>query len=98
MADAGYTNICDIFHSSGIEHGYNYSRFADPELDAYLEAAAYSPDHDVQNENFGKALNIINDQALWGTLYTYGRIYAMNKALNIDTTSTQLIFNEISWN
>ncbi len=98
MADAGYTNICDIFHSSGIEHGYNYSRFADPELDAYLEAAAYSPDYDVQNENFGKALNIINDQALWGTLYTYGRIYAMNKALNIDTTSTQLIFNEISWN
>lgn len=85
MVSLGYANVCDLFHSSGIEYGYNYSRYSDAELDGYLDAATYTLDYDVANENFGKALNIINDQALWGTIYTYGKVYAMDKNLIVDT-------------
>ena len=97
MVSLGYANVCDIFQSAGIEYGYNYSRYADEELDGYLMAAEYTLDHDEANENFGKALNIINDQALWGIIDTYGKVYAMNKELNVNTDDT-VYLGDASWN
>ena len=95
---SGYTGICDMFYSWGIESGYNYSRYSDPELDELLTAAAQSTEKADQNKYFGDALNIINDQALWGIIYTYGRIFAMDANLNAQTDIPDIYFNEMSWN
>ena len=97
MVSPGYANVCDIFQSAGIEYGYNYSRYSDEELDGYLMTAEYTTDRAVADENFAKALNIINDQALWGLVYTYGKIYAMDKDLNVNTDNT-VYLSEASWN
>ena len=74
-----------------------YSRYSDPTLDSYLTAAAEATTYEEQNENFGKALDIINNMALWGIIYTYGPIYAMNANLNAEI-GANLYFTEMSWN
>ncbi len=98
IVGSGYTGICDMFYSWGIESGYNYSRYSDPALDDLLVAAAQATEKDEQNEYFGQALNVINNQALWGIIYTYGRIYAMSADLNAETYVPDIYFNEMSWN
>ena len=97
LVEGGYSGICDLFYSWSIPLGYNYSRYSDPTLDSYLTAAAEATTYEEQNENFGKALDIINNMALWGIIYTYGPIYAMNANLNAEI-GANLYFTEMSWN
>lgn len=93
-----FADVCENFHSEGIELGYNLSRYGDPTLDKYIDAARFSDDPEVQSKNFHEVVKIINEKVLWGSLYYYGRIYAMNKNLNAEVEDPNIYFNEMSWN
>ena len=101
MVSTGYTGVCDVFHSEGIELGYNYCRYSDPDLDEYIDEARKATKYEDQNRYFSEVLKIVNNEALWGIIYNYGRIFAMNKDLSVsedNINNTKIYFNEMSWN
>ncbi|WP_251631296.1 ABC transporter substrate-binding protein [Emergencia sp. JLR.KK010] len=93
-----FGDVCENFHSEGIELGYNLCRYNDATLDKYIDAARFSTDSETQMKNFKEVAKIINEKALWADLFHYGRIYAMNKNLNAKVEDPNIYFNEMSWN
>lgn len=70
----------------------------DPEVKAWLDAADTTMDPTKRKELYRKALERINDQAFAIPLFSYGRAYAFNKALDYTVTPDELAhFYMVKW-
>lgn len=60
-----------LFHSSNIGTGYNFSRLANPQLDAILDQARFETEKDKRVALYQQAERLIVEEAPWVFLYFY---------------------------
>ncbi len=56
--------IRTTFHSSNIEGGFNWSKFSDPQLDAWLEAGKQEMDETARREIYARIQHAVMEQAI----------------------------------
>ncbi len=69
------------FHSGNVEGGFNWSKFATPALDAWLEAGKKEMDEDTRRELYSKIQNYIMDEALILPIRDYVNLNAASAAV-----------------
>ena len=95
----GSQGMQDASASVSLYFRFGVDDFArDVELKTLLESADTTMDPVKRNELYKKALEKINDQAYAIPLFSYGRAYAFNKALDYTVTPDELAhFYMVKW-
>lgn len=76
--DADYA-LFALFHSSEFPPGFNGSFYANPEVDALLEAARSTLDQDARQAAYSEAIGLIWEDAPWLFLYSEIQVTAVRK-------------------
>ncbi|WP_425409794.1 ABC transporter substrate-binding protein [Hyphococcus sp.] len=81
MGGSGHSaadSLRGYFHSDNVPSGFAWSKFADPEIDAYLNEAVLVTDRAVRDDLYGKAQMRIMEQALILPIYDYVLLVGVN--------------------
>ena len=85
--------LSTVFHSSNIEGGSAMTKYADPALDAFLEAGAQSIDEAARAEAYAGAQKLIMDQAIIVPV----SLWPQNVALSSDVAGVSRDFRNYLW-
>ena len=77
---------------------YPISTWGTPESDKLITQAAFETNPAQRNATYAKVLNIIHEQAPWLFLFEYQDLYGINKRVNWQPRTDELIFcKDITW-
>lgn len=92
-------HLAEITTSDNIGGGMNWARYANPEFDEYLAKAISSIDESEMQDNYKKALEILQTDLPYVNIYGYDQVFGASKDLNAVVHNNGVMdFYAMSWN